>query len=130
MRVAPALLVLLVLCLIPLVLGMESILLMGLPGGLPLGTLLAAVAIISASLIPVMQSKSGSIRQRIALLLLVASILWLPIGIYLSGNAALNFVQDAADARLFWQYTAILCAGILLILVWTGIEFIRGWRAV
>ena len=43
-RPTPLLLSAVVLCVLPLALGLESILLVGLPGGLPLGTLLAALA--------------------------------------------------------------------------------------
>ncbi len=125
MRIVPALLFLSILCLIPLVFGMESILLVDLPGGLPFGTFLAAVVIISASAIPVAQSKSGSLLRRIALVLLLASTLWLPLGIYLSGNAALSFVEDAADSQFFWRFTGGLSLSILVILIWTGVKSIR-----
>jgi hypothetical protein len=60
MRTITVLLLLAIGCLVPLVLGMEAILLLSLPGGLPLGTLMAAVAMISASLIPVVKGHSGS----------------------------------------------------------------------
>lgn len=130
MKIIPALLLLIIACLIPVIFGMEKILLVDLPGGLPFGTLLAAIAIISASSIPVIKGKSGSLLRRIGLVLLLASILWLPLGIYLSGNAALNFVQDAADSHFFWRFTGGLSLSILVILIWTGIKFIRERRAV
>ncbi|MBO6536223.1 MAG: hypothetical protein JJ966_08375 [Balneolaceae bacterium] len=109
---------------------MESILLIELPGGLHLGTFLAAVVIVSASAIPVIQSKSGSLLHRIAFVLLLASILWLPLGIYLSGNVALSFVQDASDSHFFWRFTAGFSLSILVILIWTVVKFIRQRRAV
>ena len=130
MKIVPALLLLVIACLIPLIFGMETILLVDLPGGLPLGTLMAAIAIISASSIPVIKSKPGSLLHRVALVVLLASILWLPLGIYLSGNAALSFVQDAADSHFFWRFTGGLSLSILVILIWTGVKFIRGSRAV
>ena len=129
MKVVAPLLSLVVACLIPLMFGIETILLVNLPGGLPLGTLLAAIAFISASFIPISKSKPGSFLRRIGSVLLLASILWLPLGIYLSGNAALSFVQDAADSHLFWRFTAGLGVSILVSLLWTGVETIRASRA-
>jgi hypothetical protein len=57
----------------------------------------------------------------------LASLLWLPLGIFLSGNAALNFVLDAADAQFFWRFTTGLGVCIVIILVWTGIQDIIAW---
>lgn len=129
-NIVPAILCVLIICLIPLIFGMESVLLIELPGALSFGTLLAAIVIISASIIPVVQSKPGSIYRRIAIVLNLASILWLPLGIYLSGNASLSFVQDAADSQFFWRYTGGLSLSILIILIWTGIKFTRDRHAV
>ena len=128
MKTVTVLLLLAIGCLIPLILGVEGILLVSLPGGLPLGTLLAAVAMISASLIPVVKSNSGSFLRRAAWVLFSTSVLWLPLGIYLSGSAALNFVQDAADAQFFWRFTSGLVITILIVLVWTGIQNIIARR--
>lgn len=118
MKVISVLIFLIVLCLIPLIFGMESILMIGLPGGLPLGTLMAALAVAYGSLLPVILSKPASLLRRISWGLLAASVVWLPLGIYLSGNPALNFVQDAVDSQLFWRYTGILsgCIGGILVI--------------
>ena len=129
MKTVTVLLLLAIGCLIPLILGMEAILILSLPGGLPLGTLMAAVAIISASLIPVVKSNSGSFLRRAAWVLFSGSLLWLPLGIYLSGSAALNFVQDAADSQIYWRFTAGLSVCILIALVWAGIQNIIVRRA-
>lgn len=128
MKVVPALLILFILCLLPLIFGMESVLLAVLPGGIPLGTLLAAMAFISASSIPVFQNETGSSLRRVGWVLLLASILWLPFGIYLSGSRALNFVQDAGDAQLFWRFTGSLGICILILLTWTGVHYIHERR--
>ena len=128
MKTVTVLLLLAIGCLVPLILGVEGILLVSLPGGLPLGTLLAAVAMISASLIPVVKPNSGSFLRRAAWVLFSTSVLWLPLGIYLSGSAALNFVQDAADAQFFWRFTSGLVITILIVLVWTGIQNIIARR--
>ena len=94
-----------------------------------MGTLMAAVAMISASLIPVVKPNSASFLRRAGWILVSASVLWLPLGIYLSGNAALNFVQDAADSQIYWRFTAGLSVCILIALVWTGIQNIIVRRA-
>lgn len=124
MKTVPVLLLLAIGCVIPLIFGLEGILLVSLPGGLPLGTLMAAVAMISASLIPVVKPNSASFLRRTGWVLFSASLLWLPLGIYLSGNAALNFVLDASDAQLFWRFTALLSVTILIVLVWSGIQYL------
>ena len=109
-------------CLVPLGFGLESILLIPLPGGLPFGTLLAAVALVAGSAIPLALGRKGSWLRRTGSLVLVAAILWLPLGIVLSGNASLNFVQDPLDSAFFWRYTAVLAAVTLLTIFWAGIE--------
>jgi len=129
LKTVTVLLLLTIGCLVTLVLGVEAILLLSLPGGLPMGTLMAAVAIISASLIPVVKPNSASFLRRAGWILVSASVLWLPLGIYLSGNAALNFVQDAADSQLFWRFTVGLSVCILIALVCTGIQEIINSRA-
>ena len=129
MKTVTVLLLLTIGCLVTLVFGVEAILLLSLPGGLPMGTLMAAVAMISASLIPVVKPNSASFLRRAGWILVSASVLWLPLGIYLSGNAALNFVQDAADSQLFWRFTVGLSVCILIALVCTGIQEIINSRA-
>ena len=128
MKTVPALLMLIVACLTPLALGIETILLIELPGGLPFGTLLAAMAMMSASSIPVIQSKPETRFRLIAWVLLLASVLWLPLGIVLSGNAALSFVQDAADAQFFWRFTAGLSSIVLVTLIGSGIQLFLARR--
>ncbi|MGB0513294.1 MAG: hypothetical protein ACPGJE_00480 [Wenzhouxiangellaceae bacterium] len=108
-------------CVVPLIFGVEEILLFELAGGLPLGTLLAAVALMAASLIPIVLSRPGSVTRGIAVLASAASVLWLPIGIWLSGNAALNFSNDAVDSSIFWRYTIGMVALILTLLIWTPV---------
>ena len=122
MRPIHFLILIFILCLLPIILGLESILLSVLPGGLPLGTFLAATALIAGALIPVIQGRSGKVLWRMGIILVIAAILWLPLGIILSGNAALNFVQDAVDSTFFWRFTSVLAGLIILELVWTSIQ--------
>lgn len=113
------------LCLIPLIFGIESVLMIELPGDLPLGTLLATIVFISASLIPLLVSTSGSVFRYLSLILLFISILWLPLGIYYSGNAALNFVNDATDAYFFWRFTTGLGILVFAGLLWSGVKHLK-----
>lgn len=120
--------VILVVCLVPLVLGAEGILLLTLPGGLPLGNLLAACAIVVGSAIPLMPSRKSSWLRRTGLVILIAAILWLPIGIFLSGNAALSFNQDPVDSAFFWRFTAGLGFSILVLIAWSAVEAYQASR--
>lgn len=122
MRPAAILILCVCACLVPLVLGVESILLIALPGGLPLGTLLAAVALIAGSAIPLAQSREYSWLRRAGSIVFVAAIVWLPLGILLSGNPSLSFMQDASDSAFFWRFTAVLVVLILVSISWAGME--------
>ncbi len=121
-RPTPLLLSAVVLCVLPLALGLESILLVGLPGGLPLGTLLAALALVAGAAVPVVASRRGAPLWWVGLVTLVGTALWLPVGIALSGSASLSFVNDGADAALFWRMTAWLGALVLLTMGWAAVD--------
>lgn len=121
MNAAWILLLITALCVAPLALGMESIVLVGLPGGLPLGTLFAALAFISAAAVPVAASRFGTLHRRLSLVVLALAFVWLPIGIYLAENAALRFVNDAADSALFWRMTRVLAGLIVATMLWEGV---------
>lgn len=120
MRPVPLLLLVLALCVLPLALGAEAILLFGLPGGLPLGTLLAALAFVLGAVVSVAASQPRSLLRRVSVVALAAAALWLPIGVYLAENAALRFVNDAADSAVFWRLTAGLGGLILTTMLWAG----------
>lgn len=122
MRPVYLLILIICVCALPLLFGLENILLIDLPGGLPLGTLLAAFALIAGSVIPLVQSRSGTVLWWTGLIILIAAILWLPLGITLSGNAALNFVQDASDSLFFWRFTTGLAVLVFAAIVWTAAE--------
>ncbi|MEO0558105.1 MAG: hypothetical protein AAF170_07965 [Bacteroidota bacterium] len=114
------LLVAIALCLLPLALGLESLLLVNLPGGLPLGTLLAALAFILGAAVPVVASRPRTLLRWVGMIGLVAAVLWLPLGMYLSGTPSLSFVNDAADSAIYWGLTKGLAAGILATMLWAG----------
>ncbi|MEM1271919.1 MAG: hypothetical protein AAGI08_17870 [Bacteroidota bacterium] len=114
---------------LPLALGAESVLLIGLPGGLPLGTLLAALAFAAGAGVPLAASRPDTFLQTVSRLVLAAAVLWLPVGIYLSGNPALNFVDDASDSALFWRLTAGLGVLILVTMLWAAVDAVTKHRA-
>lgn len=120
MRLVPLLIFCLALCVAPLALGAETVLLVGLPGGLPLGTLMAAIAFVLGAAIPAAASRPRSLLRRVSLVTTAAAVLWLPLGIYLAGNASLSFVNDATDSAVYWQLTAGLGGLILVKMVWAG----------
>ena len=129
MQPVPLLLLCLALCVLPLALGAEAVLLVGLPGGLPLGTLLGALAFVLGAAIPFAASRPRSLLRRVSVVALAAAVLWLPLGIYLAGNATLSFVNDAADAAVYWRLTAGLAGLILTTMVWAGTAAFLGRRS-
>lgn len=104
-------------CLVPLLSGMESVLLVVLPGGLPLGNLLASLVLLSANGVALNQGRGRSLFFRCSLIALAGTMVWLPLGFVLSGNPALNFSGVGGAAALFWRYTggfACITAALLL----------------
>jgi hypothetical protein len=121
------LLVALAFCFAPIAIGAQAFLLFGLPGGLPLGTLLAALIFVLGSAVCLAASQPRSLLRLTSLGTVVAASLWLPIGIWLAENAALNFVNDAADSAAFWRLTHGLAWLIVATMLWAGAEAIN-WR--
>jgi hypothetical protein len=62
-----------------------------LPGGLPIGNAVAALALVCVAAVPVLLSVRGSALRRAALVTLAAAVAWLPVSIGLAGNLSLNF---------------------------------------
>lgn len=62
-----------------------------LPGGLPLGNLLAAAGLISAAAAALGLSRPASWLRRVSTVSVIATAAWLPVSIGLAGNLALNF---------------------------------------
>jgi hypothetical protein len=116
----PTLLLLSVLvgCTLPLLLRMEEVLIIALPGDLPLGTLLAAGAFLSGNAAVISAQSPGSLLYPMAWLGLAAGAVWLPLGIYLSGNPALSFSGDDSASSLFWRFTLGLGVATCVLLIW------------
>lgn len=118
---------------LPLLLGLESVLLIDIAGGLPLGNLMAAIALISGNGACVISSSADTVRYLISLLSLLCATLWLPLGIYLSGNTALNFAGENGVSYGYWAFTAALIALLVLLVIWgllsLAMKKFRGPRA-
>lgn len=87
-----------------------------LPGGLPLGNVLMALALCGFSGGAFLLSPTGSARHRFAAVALAASALWLPASALLAGNLALNFSGARGTAWLAGSVAVIAAA--LFALVW------------
>lgn len=125
-RLVRALLAVVLVCVLPLALGLEGVLLVELPGGLPLGTLLAAVAFVAGAAVPVVAGRAGTGHRRVASVVLVAALLWLPLGAALAGNPSLSFVDDPVQSAFFWRFTGALGVAILAMWGWTAVA--ARWR--
>lgn len=86
-----------------------------LPGGLPVGNVLAAAVLCPLAGAAFLLSPPDSIRHRASTLALFAAILWLPISVALAGNLALNFSGVGGTTWLaFSSLTVIAVLGSLL----------------
>lgn len=81
-----------------------------LPGGLPLGNALMAVALCGFSGGALLVSARGSARWRFSAVALVASLLWLPASALLAGNLALNFSGARGTVWLAGSVVVIVAA--------------------
>ena len=71
-----------------------------LPGGLPLGNAMAAIGLCSLAGSAYNLSPVSSLRRRISQAVLVVTVLWLPVSIFLAGNLELNFSGSRGTAWL------------------------------
>lgn len=80
-----------------------------LPGGLPLGNVLAALFFCGLSGAALLIAPRGAWARRIAAAATAASVAWLPLSIALAGNAQLNF---SGQRGLVWAW---FTAGLLVV---------------
>src|SRR5687767_9438339 len=71
-----------------------------LPGGLPLGNAVTALALLCPAVVARAISRPFSHCRRLAQLALVAAVFWLPVSLLLAGNLALNFTGSRGLAWL------------------------------
>lgn len=92
-----------------------------LPGGLPLGNVLAAAIFLGISGAAYLLAKQRKLLGGIAAIVLAGSILWLPVSIALARNASLNF--SGWNGTLWFLFTVgLLFAAIGTLLVAVGVN--------
>jgi hypothetical protein len=94
-------------------------------GGLPLGNVLTAVGLCSASWAAYLLAEGQGVFRCIALVALVVSLVWLPVSITLAGNLALNFSGDLGSVWLV--VSACLLLSVLFILFVAIIYSVVTW---
>lgn len=87
-----------------------------LPGGLPLGNVLAAAGLCSLTGAAFLLGPPGSARRRFSCTVLIASLLWLPLSILLAGNLSLNF--SGARGTVWLAISSATTIAALGSLVW------------
>jgi len=93
-----------------------------LPGGLPLGNLVAAIALVAAAWAALLLLPRRGPGRVIGISTLLVALAWLPISIALAGNLALVFSGGRGDAWM--ALTAATLALVLCVLaaalLWMG----------
>lgn len=87
-----------------------------LPGGLPVGNLLAALTCSALAATAVGLSRPGTVVRHFSVVSLVTALAWLPVSIGLAGNAALNFSGVRGQAWLWLS----LATAVLVVLALAG----------
>lgn len=87
-----------------------------LPGGLPLGNVLAALGLCAAAGAGVVLSAPGTALRSVAVGSLLAAAAWLPASILLAGNLVLNF--SGARGSVWSVLSLGVVAAVLCALVW------------
>jgi hypothetical protein len=93
------------------------------PGGLPLGNLLAAVGLCALAGAAFALSPPGSLRCRVTKIVLFAALLWLPLSIALARNLALDF--SGTRGTLWLAATAIVALSALCSFAWATASFLH-----
>ncbi|WP_277763562.1 hypothetical protein [Stenotrophomonas sp. HITSZ_GD] len=94
-----------------------------LPGGLPLGNVLSASILCAPALAGWLASRPRT-RQRLwAAMTLVAALAWLPVSIWLAGNAALNFHGQRGAVWLGFSAVVVIALGVSL--AWALVAALR-----
>lgn len=98
--------------------GLENLL----PGGLPVGNALSALAMIFAAGAAVLFSIAGSRVRGFSRAALLVAVLWLPASIALAGNLELNFRESTATAWFAFTVLAFVASfGALLVALATSL---------
>lgn len=81
-----------------------------LPGGLPVGNVLAAIFLCSVAAASRGLSQSGSLLRFTASTSLAAAVAWLPVSIALAGNLELNFTGTRGDLWIGMTLVTLVAA--------------------
>ena len=102
-----------------------------LPGGLPVGNAVAALALVAAAGVAVLVGRPGAGLRRYGLLALAAAVLWLPVSAALLGNWRLNGTPGQSSMPWF-VLTGATVALAASALGWSAAAAARrawwGWR--
>lgn len=82
-----------------------------LPGGLPAGNALAALALCALAGAAVAMGRRGTAPWTLSVAALAAASAWLPLSIVLAGNLALNFDDGRGDA---WVLLSLVVLALVL----------------
>lgn len=86
--------------------------------GIPIGNLITAIGFIAASLLTFYMPGSENRYSLQKNILLVLSILWLPVSIFLSGNVNIGFDRDSQTEMQIWLvYTIFTALSIFILLI-------------
>src|SRR5574343_1813329 len=97
-----------------------------LPGGLPLGNVLAALVFLGMSGAGYLLAKERKVLGRIAAIVLAGAVLWLPVSIALARNASLNFA--GWNGTLWCLFTIGLFFAALGVLLFAAGAAVRSAR--
>jgi len=123
---AASLLAIAILAALSLVYG-ASYLELPLPGGLPIGNLLAALGLCAIPGAALALSPRGTALRKASGTLLICASLWLPLSVVLAGNLQLNFGDGRGASWL--ALSAVVGGGSFFVLLWAlGIEVISRIR--
>lgn len=86
-----------------------------LPGGLPLGNLLAALVFCGTAGAALALSRPGTALRVASIVALAAAVLWLPVSATLAGNLELNFSGTRGSAWLVLSLVVAVGAGGMLL---------------
>jgi hypothetical protein len=90
-----------------------------LPGGVPVGNVLAALGLCAPAGAAWMVSPPASWARRFASIALGAAIAWLPVSVVLAGNLALNF--SGGRGTLWLAMSAGVGLVVLVALAWAAV---------
>ena len=98
-----------------------------LPGGLPAGNVLAALALCAPAAAAAVIARHGSLSRRLAVGVLVLALAWMPVSLLLAGNPELNFSSGRGNTWLALSLALAACAyGVL---AWSlAAATLRAWR--